>query len=502
MKRNHVVAGGGDVSRDDMLKQLVKDPAVVLDHKQQMKEVADRLQSVLSINLPPKSEEQLEAFKEKLATAPDMKTLMRNIYSDSQAADSMMRMFTTVMTTEVADIDPRRGPLSDFPPSVNANMYVDIVQYGLDNCPTTMGVVANMVVRQGKTITIKDVLVIANNFANLLFAKNRNLDALVKMRSLSLQVGGTSDLALDLLSDVGLAHSARSLNNLRDRFADVGQELLLLIDPGKPSQYVFDNCDFQRENLTVKVTVKEETDTRHLDTEPKTKEEALRMFKMDELLLAMEVNKPEKNHLLRNVLAPGFGRVLADRRPERAGKLAKLLPKHHKHLHSGATVKPAVFSVAKTYPFTETKHSDMIQLVLRVQKEHLREVARYMGDHPEFHAKLAVLTDKDAPVEVREAAEAEVQFACRLFGEFVGHGDLLTVQMWQEAKLLLAQEVTAFGRLEFCGPFRLEGFHAKMKKTHLDFVAMMRNPVHRVRTATIVFPGQWGGGGAKLLPIL
>jgi hypothetical protein len=47
------------------------------------------------------------------------------------------------------------------------------------------------------------------------------------------------------------------------------------------------------------------------------------------------------------------------------------------------------------------------------------------------------------------------------------------VERWQDVRQILSQEVTAFGRLEFCGPFRLEGLHSHMKKTKLDYKALM-----------------------------
>ena len=50
------------------------------------------------------------------------------------------------------------------------------------------------------------------------------------------------------------------------------------------------------------------------------------------------------------------------------------------------------------------------------------------------------------------------------FGEWVGHGDLLTVKMVQEARMMMVGSATAFGRLEFLGPFRLQLLHMKMKK--------------------------------------
>ena len=60
------------------------------------------------------------------------------------------------------------------------------------------------------------------------------------------------------------------------------------------------------------------------------------------------------------------------------------------------------------------------------------------------------------------------------YGCWVGYGDQLTWQVMQDIKVVVAQEVTAFGRLEFLGPFRLAGMHSLMKKVSTDFKAVMK----------------------------
>ena len=54
----------------------------------------------------------------------------------------------------------------------------------------------------------------------------------------------------------------------------------------------------------------------------------------------------------------------------------------------------------------------------------------------------------------------------------------MTVEILQEVKLIAAQEVTAFGRLEFFGLVKIGGFHMKMKKTVNDYKALVPNLVN------------------------
>ena len=118
----------------------------------------------------------------------------------------------------------------------------------------------------------------------------------------------------------------------------------------------------------------------------------------------------------------------------------------------------------KPYPYQETRNPDTIKLLIRIQRQFLKSVAKSKGDSPDFLKLLKLLEDPDAEEETREAAEEEVKRTVLEFGEWVGHGDLLTVKMVQEARMMMVGSATAFGRLEFLGPFRLQLLHMKMKK--------------------------------------
>ena len=68
--------------------------------------------------------------------------------------------------------------------------------------------------------------------------------------------------------------------------------------------------------------------------------------------------------------------------------------------------------------------------------------------------------------------------ACREYGENISHGDLLTVAMFENAKLIMSGSVTAFGRLEFLGIMRLGLLHLKMKMICAVYQAMMPDEVN------------------------
>ena len=296
------------------------------------------------------------------------------------------------------------------------------------------------------------------------------------IRSLSLQVDGLSNIGLDVLSDMGLAQCARSLSNHRDMLADIGPEVMKTTVSKYPYQSTLDNCDYQSEHLTVETVQKETVDTSNLSSVKMSKEEAVELVAKDQVLLGLPQHKDERDHLL-HVIAISAVKVLATTQPE-AKKLAKYLPNHHKHHNSDKELVPAISFILKPYPYQETKNPDTIKLLLRIQRQFLQCVAKAKENDSDFLKLLVLLEDEEASEEVREAAEEEVMEAVLAFGVWVGHGDLLTVKMVQEAKLLMAGSATAFGRLQFLGPMRLQMLHMKMKKISQDFSSCMKNEIN------------------------
>ena len=145
------------------------------------------------------------------------------------------------------------------------------------------------------------------------------------------------------------------------------------------------------------------------------------------------------------------GRVIAEARPV-AHKLKQFLPSHHEHENSARKLTPSMAFILKPYALQETRNPDTIKLLISIQRQYLRAVAKSNEDEPSFLQMVKLLEDPEVNEIEREAAEVAVKTACLAFGEIVLHGDLLTVKMIQEAIMLMAGSATAFGRLEFLGP--------------------------------------------------
>ena len=272
--------------------------------------------------------------------------------------------------------------------------------------------------------------------------------------------------------------SHRALSNLRDKFSAVGPMIVKSLSAKMSSQKGTDNCDVDQEHLTVEYELFEDRDlTKHLSTERLGKADTLRLFNLDTILLSDTANKEEKDHLIREVIAPGVCHLLAKEDP-RAKVLAKFIPKHHPHRNDKRKLTPAQIVIHKPYPLTETKNSHACRLLIQKQRKHLRSVASWKKYDPDFMKDLKLLEDKDAKVEVREEAEKRVKVASREYGESLDNGDLLTKIMWENVKQIMAGSVTAFGRLEFLPDMFMGLMHFDMKKTCIDYKAMMSSIVN------------------------
>ena len=472
--------------KEFMVKQMIPDTKVKLDHRAELCKAATALDQEFVGTAPVgelDTEQKLERFcllKESLGDENiGCKEMMGLLFRNQEMNQLLCTLTRDVCFEEIARISTKQGPLVAFPPSVNSNVFVDIVKFAMKEAPRTLEFHFGFVVKKGQAVRPSHVIKLAVLFANLCYATNHDLDALTKLRGLTLQLDNLSDKGLDLMASQELSHTARSLSDLRDTFSAVGPMLASSLAATMSSQSAVDNCDVGSEHLTVEYIMFEGRDaTTHLNVTPKSKEERATHFKLDTILLSNAVNSEERDHLVEEVLAVGVGNILVKQRPEQARVLGKHLSKRHKHANSDKVHQPAQVVIPTPYPYMETKNSDTVLLFLRRQRLYLRRVASWMGHEKSFMLDLARLEDTEVEKVVREEAEAKVKAVCLIYGECIDHGDLLTVQMFGNAKLMMAGSTTAFGRLEFMGVMRLGLLHFKMKKLCLDIKAMMPTTIN------------------------
>ena len=460
----------------DVVELLTRDTDKMVDHRKLLSNTSRQIDTFRSKDGPYHASESFQDLKKKLSSASDLRDIVAFLSEDQDATEALTEMLSDMCLAEICQIDTKRGPLVEFPSSVNENVYCKIVEQGMICCPHLITMIINLVVRKGEPVLPSHVLKIATMFSSLCHLANNNLDALVKMRSLTMQMDGLNNQGLNVLSDCGLTQCARSLSNHRDIFADVGRAVVDNTAMNFPFQSLLDNCDINSEHLTVEVIEKECIDTSNLSTVPKSKEEALALFTKEQVLLESEQNQEELKHFL-YVVGIAVARVLVSIRSN-AKVLGNLLPSHHIHKQSDKKLSPALTFILKPYPYQETKNPDMIKLMIRIQRQYLQTVGKCMQEGSDFQKKLELLEDCDADPDEREKAEKYVKEVAMRYGEWLGGGDLLTVKMVQEAKVLMSGSATAFGRLEFLGPFRLQLLHMKMKKICQDYALCMKSEIN------------------------
>ena len=235
-----------------MVKLLTRDPTVKLNHRALLCQTASWLDDWLKSPLPNKSPEEFSILKEKLSESEDLESLLTVLLGDAEIHKILCSEVNDIILAELVDVDSKTGPLSEFPPNINSNIYSRIAEFGMSRCPNTMAMLCKLAIKNRKSILPANVLIVANHFANLCYLTNKNLDGLVKLRSLTLQAGGLTDEALDMLSDMGLAETAHSLSNHKDLFAEVGPQVMLSTESNMPTTKAIDNLDFDKESLQKK----------------------------------------------------------------------------------------------------------------------------------------------------------------------------------------------------------------------------------------------------------
>ena len=416
------------------------------------------------------STDDFTQFKEKVMATADIDAFLSLMYSEEAVMNVLCEQFADLQLCEIAAIEGSSCPLTEFPPDQSQNIYSRILKYCMDQAPRLTSHMTRMIVRPAKSITPTDVLRVASAVGQICYLADRNLNGLAKLRALTLQTGGLTNESIDVLAKLGINVTSRAVGEQKDMFADIGPKVLLKMATQMPTRRLHDNVDFQNQHLMLEVVVQENYDTSTLSTVPMPKEEAVRLITPQFLLLNSPANSSERADLLA-LLCREWASTLAKRRKESATILAKLLPRQSK-----LTGQPAMIcSVAKLHPCQETSTADMLSFLIEVQKDHLEHVAASTGQDPAFRADLALLQDMEVEVEVREAAEERVHKVNLAYGEMIGHGDLMTVETWRTCMGVMAQNVTAFGRGEYLGTYRLEGVHSKMTKVILDMKATMKH---------------------------
>ena len=96
------------------------------------------------------SSDGFENLKSNIASSCDLRGMLIELNSNIDVVDALDLMFSDCCLMEISRIPSNRGPLVDFPVSLNTNVYCEIVEFGMKNCPRLIHFVMDMVVRRGR----------------------------------------------------------------------------------------------------------------------------------------------------------------------------------------------------------------------------------------------------------------------------------------------------------------------------------------------------------------
>ena len=115
-------------SKRGVVELLSRDPEVDLDHRKLLSNEAKKID-----NFRPKdayeSPANFEEWKQKIADAADLKEVFTLVSEESKVNDGLAVLFSDIILAEVSQINSNCGPMEEFPPSVNENIYCRVSLY-------------------------------------------------------------------------------------------------------------------------------------------------------------------------------------------------------------------------------------------------------------------------------------------------------------------------------------------------------------------------------------
>ena len=454
------------------VKHLTVDPMSKLEQEKVMKDVADKLHN-LRYSQEANVDIDLGALQEAFANSDDGESLVKALWKCSGLRKYFSAMENSSVLEELMMISSSRGPLTEFPPNINRNLYADIVSFGIDHSEGLVAFLLNLLVKKEERVEQKDIVRLGFLYSMLAHSVSMNNNCMMKIKSLLLQSHGLTNDGLDVFSALGVAETGRSTLNTTDLLAEATDFIMRENSKTKTTQATIDNLDMGSQHMTLEYIQFELKDADSLSQVSLESSQVPELFKLSQILITDPKNKDELDHI-QKIVANTVGRLLGERVPA-VNILRKYLPLHYKHKNSSNKKTPADLIIVKPEGLQETVNSEMVEYLDKVQMRFLvNEVAESLEDKKAFLDDLEVIQDTETSDGVRQAAENRVKEAVLSHGVWIGHGDLLTMKMFYVAKSLRQHSITSIERLDYLEIFRLELFHLKMSKVFQDFKFCMQ----------------------------
>ena len=152
---------------DAMVKLLIKKPGSRVNHRQLLSSTAREVDDWMSaLPLPNCSADEFLALKTRIMDAECLDQLVGGIINHKACAKSAAWELGQGIVGEVAML-ATNGPLSEFPPDVNHNLYARVCQMGMEKLPLLTAILARVTIRSSTSVMPSDVVLLANAVANI-----------------------------------------------------------------------------------------------------------------------------------------------------------------------------------------------------------------------------------------------------------------------------------------------------------------------------------------------
>ena len=82
--------------------------------------------------------ETFEELKQKVASSSDLKEMLAILHKETPVTDALNLMFSDTCLAEISHVDTTKGPMVEFPASINENVYCKTAEFGMKMCPSLM----------------------------------------------------------------------------------------------------------------------------------------------------------------------------------------------------------------------------------------------------------------------------------------------------------------------------------------------------------------------------
>ena len=115
-------SSAGSYEKRSVVDLLTRDPNQILDHRKLLSSMSKQVDASRPNNVyqtPP----NFDLLREKLYQAADLRDIIAVMSDDKKVNESLAAMFSDMCLAEVSQIDTHKGPMVEFPASVNENVY-------------------------------------------------------------------------------------------------------------------------------------------------------------------------------------------------------------------------------------------------------------------------------------------------------------------------------------------------------------------------------------------